>query len=178
MSDDEWHDITRYNLIMSQKSVIKLYNIKSTTSGSSQNNSHFVHFVIAPSDGESNSFSTIRTSLVTGRFKIWLGPPFLSATRSVTLRTSFFPSTSIPTVLAIGHWFQWQSSLSKTISPTAKFRILFFHICLTCRLWRNSFLHLLQNSLEKCCTRRHHLFEYASGLLNSLGSPGASNRSI
>ena len=29
MSDHEWHDITRYNLIMSQKSMIKLYNIKS-----------------------------------------------------------------------------------------------------------------------------------------------------
>ena len=30
MSDHEWHDITRYNLIMPQKSMIKkLYNIKS-----------------------------------------------------------------------------------------------------------------------------------------------------
>ena len=29
MSDNEWHGITRYNLIMSQKLVIKLYNIKS-----------------------------------------------------------------------------------------------------------------------------------------------------
>ena len=29
MSDHEWHDITRYNLVMLQKSMIKLYNIKS-----------------------------------------------------------------------------------------------------------------------------------------------------
>ena len=29
MSDHEWHDITRYNLVMPQESVIKLYNIKS-----------------------------------------------------------------------------------------------------------------------------------------------------
>ena len=29
MSDREWHDITRYNLVMPQKSMIKLYNIKS-----------------------------------------------------------------------------------------------------------------------------------------------------
>ena len=55
------------------------------------------------------------------------------------------------------------------MSPTAKFQIVFFHICLTCRLWRNSFLHLLQNSTAICCTRCHLLFEYASGLLNSPG---------
>ena len=124
---------------------------------------------MAPSDGESNSFSTSRTSLVIGRFKIWLGPPFLSATLSVTLHTSFFASASIPTILDIGHWFQWQSYLSKIRSPTTKFRILFFYICFTCRLWRNSFLHLLQNFPVICCTRCHLLFEYASGLLNSLG---------
>ena len=29
MSDHEWHDITKYNLVMPQKSMIKLYNIKS-----------------------------------------------------------------------------------------------------------------------------------------------------
>ena len=29
MSDHEWHDIARYNLVMPQKSMIKLYNIKS-----------------------------------------------------------------------------------------------------------------------------------------------------
>ena len=124
---------------------------------------------MAPSDGESNSFSTSRTSLVIGSFKIWLGPSFLSTSRSVMLRTSFFASPSILNVLAIGHWFRWQSFLSKTISPTANFWFLFFHICLTCRLWRSSFLCLLQNSSGICCTRRHLLFEYASGLLISTG---------
>ena len=29
MSDHEWYDITKYNLVMPQKSMIKLYNIKS-----------------------------------------------------------------------------------------------------------------------------------------------------
>ena len=29
MSDREWHDMAMYNLIMPQKSMIKLYNIKS-----------------------------------------------------------------------------------------------------------------------------------------------------
>ena len=29
MSDHEWHDIAKYNLVMPQKSMIKLYNIKS-----------------------------------------------------------------------------------------------------------------------------------------------------
>ena len=77
--------------------MVKLYNIlhHTTTSGSTQNNYHFVHFVMAPSDGESNSLSTSRPSLVIGRFKTSLGPPFPSATRSVTLRTSFFASASI-----------------------------------------------------------------------------------
>ena len=68
----------------------------------------------------------------------------------------------------------WPLILMKIISqqnksPTAKFRIPFFHICLTCRLWRNSFLHMLQNFPAICCTCRHLLFEYASGLLNSPG---------
>ena len=109
---------------------ITLSSYHTTLSGSPQNNSHFSHFVMNPSDEESNSFSTSRSSLVIGRFKIWLGPPFLLATQSVMLRTSFFASASIPAILAIGHWFQWQSSLSKMISLTEKFWILFFHICL------------------------------------------------
>ena len=118
---------------------------------------------MAPSDRESNSFSASKPSLFIGHFKIRLGPPFLSAIQSVTLHTSFFASASISTILAIGHWFRWQSSLSKTMSTTAKSRIFFFHICLTCRLWRNSVLHLLQNSPAICCTCYHLLFEYASG---------------
>ena len=31
MSDDEWHDIRRYNLIMPLKSVTRLYNINSVS---------------------------------------------------------------------------------------------------------------------------------------------------
>ena len=126
---------------------------------------------MAPSDRESNSFSTSRTSLIIVCFKIWLGPPFFSATWSMILSTLFFMSVSILTILAIGHWFQCQSSLSKIISPTANFWILFFHIFLTsyCRLWKNSILHLLQNSPAICCACCCLLFEHASGLLSSPG---------
>ena len=87
----------------------------------------------------------------------------------MTLRTSFVASALKPTILAIGHWFRWQSSFHQTISPTTRFCILFFHTCLTYRLWINPFLHLLQNSQVICCTCCHLLFEYASGLLNSPG---------
>ena len=76
----EWHDIQAHApykvpfLIMPQKLMRKLYNILSsyhtTTSGSTQNNSHFIYFVMASSGEESNSFLTSRTSLVIGRFKI------------------------------------------------------------------------------------------------------------
>ena len=45
--------------------------------------------------------------------------------------------------------------------------MLFFHICLACRLWRNSLLNLLQNSLVICFTCCHLPFEYASSQLNS-----------
>ena len=162
MSDNEWCDIRRFNLIMLQKSMIKLSSYHTPSSGSPKNNSTFVQFVMAPSVRESKSFSTSRTSLIVGHFMIWLGPLLLSATQNVMLHTSFVASASIPTILAIGHWFQWQSSLTNMISPTAKFWMLFFHICLACRLWTNSFLNLLQNSLAICFTCRHLLFEYAS----------------
>ena len=169
MYDHQWHDMTMYNLIMPQESVIKLYNIKSI--------SH--HYIWLPTKLCPFCYGSIwrgielifhqQNLFVYRRFKIWLRPPFLSATRSVTPLTSFFVSASILTILSIGHWFRWQSSLNQTVSPTAKFRILFFHIYLTFRFWRNSFLDLLQNSLAICCTRHHLLFEYGSGLLNSHG---------
>ena len=76
----EWHDIHAHApykvqlLIMPQKLMRKLYNILSpyhtTTSGSPQNNSHFVYFVMASSAEEPNSFLSSRTSFVIGRFKI------------------------------------------------------------------------------------------------------------
>ena len=39
MSDHEWHDIARYNLVMPQKSMIKLYNIMSISHHYTQDNS-------------------------------------------------------------------------------------------------------------------------------------------
>ena len=76
--------------------------------------------------------------------------------------TYFFGSASIPTILSIGQWFRCQTSFSKTISPTAKFRILFFGIYLTWGHWRICFLHLLQNSTATCFTHWHLVFKYAS----------------
>ena len=72
VSDHEWHDITRYNLIMPQKWMINYITLSScriTLSGFPQNNS-FCSFVLAPSLGESNSFSISRTSLVIRRFNL------------------------------------------------------------------------------------------------------------
>lgn len=87
-------------------------------------------------------------------------------------QTSLFQSTLVQTSLASGHWF-WQSCFSKTVSTTARFCIVFFHISLSsasCRLWKKSFLHLLQNTQAICCTRCHPShFEHLSGLLNSPG---------
>ena len=80
------------------------------------------------------------------------------------------PSVRESNPFSISHWFWWQSSSSKTIWwAIARFCILCFHICLTCKLWRNSFLCLLQNSTAKCCTHHDLLFEYVYGLVNSPG---------
>ena len=87
----------------------------------------------------------------------------------MTLRTSFVASALKLTILAIGHWFRWQSSFTKPYHQPQGFASSFLHICLNCRPWRNSFLHVLQNSQVICCTCCHLLFEYASGLLNSPG---------
>ena len=44
MSDFEWHDVTRYNLVTPQNSVIKLYNIKSI----SHYYRHFLGILVPP----------------------------------------------------------------------------------------------------------------------------------
>jgi len=43
------------------------------------------------------------------------------------------------------------------------------HFCLCCRLSKNYFFHLIQNSLAKCCTRLQHFLQYMSGDWNTLG---------
>ena len=99
--------------------------------------------VVAPSDGESISFSTKNTILVIALLRVWL-PLFESPTWSVTLRTSPFLSASTPIILVNGHWLCRQScSFSITISPTSKFPLFSFRFSLLCKLCRNSFLHFV-----------------------------------
>ena len=109
--------------------------------------------------GESNSlFPTNITIFVIGQQRTWLPPDtFLSTAWSATVHTAFFSSVLIVTILAISHWFCWHSSNS-TISSTVKFGVCFCHFCLGCRLWRNYFLHLVQNSFAMRWTCHHHFF--------------------
>ena len=74
---------------------------------------------------------------------------YLSTTWIVTVHTAFFSSVLILTILAIGHWFHWHLSFNSIISPTVKFGVCFCHFCLGCRLWRNSFLHLLRRLMRR-----------------------------
>ena len=125
---------------------------------------------MALSDRESNSFSTSRTSLVIGCFKIWLGPPFLSATQSVTLTTSFLHQYQYWQFLPLATDSDDNHVSAKQYHQLQSFESSFsISALLVCRLWRNSFLHLFQNYPAKCCTHCHLLFEYASGLLNLPG---------
>ena len=106
---------------------------------------------MAPSVRESKLLFITRTSLVIGHLKIWLGPPFLSAANSKCDTAYIIFCISVNTNYSHQwHWFWWKSSFTKN-NPFARFCILFFHISFTCRLWRNSFLHLLQNSPGMCC---------------------------
>ena len=136
-------------------------------SGSSQDvNVSSWLILMAPFDGESISFA--RFWLLVFK-RAWL-PLFESATRSVTLRTTPFLSASTPIILANDYWLHWQfCSFNITMSPTSKFLLLSFHFCLVCKLCRNTFLHLCQNSSAICCTRLHLLLEYRSGFVKTPG---------
>ena len=109
------------------------------------------------------------TILVISLLRVQL-PLFESATQSVTLHTSPFLSASTPIILANGHWFRRQScSFNITMSPTSKFLLLSFHFCLVCKLCRNSFLHLYQNSSVLCCMHFYLPLEYRSGFVKTPG---------
>ena len=104
-----------------------------------------------------------------GLLRVWL-LLFESATQSVTLCTSPFLLASTPIILANCHWLCWQyCSFNIKMSPNSKFLLLSFHFCLVCKLCRNSFLHLCQNSSAICCTRLHLLLEYRSGFVKTPG---------
>ena len=132
--------------------------------------SHLGHSAWAPLLGNRTHYFQPTSQFIIGRRRTWVRPGgFLSTTRRVTVRTTFFSSVSILTIPAIGHWFRWHSFFNSTTSPTVKFGVCFFNFCLGCRLWRNSFLHLLQNSSAIYWTRHHRFLEYRSGGLNSPG---------
>ena len=110
-------------------------------------------------------------SISDGRFAVILflkytKIPILSTIWNVTVRITFFSSVLIQTILTISHWFHWHSSFNNTISPMVKFGVCFCHFCLGCRLWRNSFLHLFQNSSGMCWIGSHRFLEYKFGWLN------------
>ena len=79
-------------------------------------------FCLSTSAGELNSlFSSNITIFVIGRRRTWVRPgTCLSKTLRVTVHTTFFSSVSILTILAIGHWFSWQSSFNSTICISAE----------------------------------------------------------
>ena len=119
-------------------------------------------------DGELISFLTKSMILVISLLRAWL-PLFESATRSATLCTSPFLAASTIIVLANGQWLHQQScSFNVAMSPTSKFLLLSFHLCLVCKLCRNYFLHLCKSSAI-CCTHLHLLLEYRSGFLKTPG---------
>ena len=119
-------------------------------------------------DGELISFLTKSMILVISLLRAWL-PLFESATQSVTLCTSPFLAASTIIVLANGQWLHQQScSFNVAVSPTSKFLLLSFHLCLVCKLCRNYFLHLCKSSAI-CCMHLHLLLEYQSGFLKTPG---------
>ena len=69
---------------------------------------------------------------------------------SLTLLTNPFLSLFIAIIFAIGQLIcSAAASLSRAISPTLHFLLMGFHLA---SVARTSFLYLLQNSLEMCCT--------------------------
>ena len=53
-------------------------------------------------------------------------------------------------IIAIGHWLSSLSRFKRTTSPTSKFCCFSFHFYLNWSWHKNSFFHLVQNSLAMC----------------------------
>ena len=103
----------------------------------------------------SHSFTTSITNLLTGRSRYWMTISVVPdvPSMSLTLLTNPFSSVFVATIFAIGQLFHSAAaSLSRTISPTLQFLLMVFHFCQHWSVARTSFLHLLQNSFEMCCT--------------------------
>ena len=157
-------------MVQPQTIVLSLNFITSVSSGFPQDKAFSKSHQWLPSSGNcTNSSSTTNTILLIGRRNTFWEFSDVSPSFSFTLRTTPVESGSVSTIVAIGHVFLIESSLSKTTSPTLKFRFWLFHFCLTCNIWKNSFLHRVQNLLAICWTRRHLLLDLISGLKNVSG---------
>ena len=112
-----------------------------------------------------SSFSTGKSSLFTGRSKINVSllVEFVLPVTNWTLRTSPFSSLYVFSILAIGHLFRVvKSSRTKTISPTSKFCLVWFHFCQVWSVANTSFLHRAQNLVDKCWTHQHCFLQHMS----------------
>ena len=112
-----------------------------------------------------SSFWTSKTSLCTrwSKIDVSLLVEFVLPVTNWTLQTSPFSSLYVYSILAIGYLFRVvTSSRTKTISPTSKFRLVWFRFCLVWSVANTSFLHRVQSSFDKSWTRRHCFLQYMS----------------
>ena len=116
--------------------------------------------------GESTSLTSNKSTIfVTGRSRTRLSSLLRLFPRSnFTLRTTPLSYEFVPIILHIGQWFHViESVFSSTMSPMQKFLDILTHFWCSCKVWINSFLHLLQNSLLRCWILLHLLLQYKSG---------------
>ena len=94
-----------------------------------------------------------RTTFAIGRIRIRvdLSLVLLSPINNFTDLTNPLLSGIVSITFAIGHSLRLLSVVfNKTISPTCKFLLDSHHFCLICKLFKNSFRHLDQNSFVMC----------------------------
>ena len=147
-------------MVQPQTIALSLNFITSISSGFPQDK--FIsksHQWLPMSGSRTNSSSASNTILLIGRRNSLCESSDASPSFSFTLRTIPVKSGSVSTILAMGYLFLGESSLNKSISRTLKFCFWLFLFCLTCNVWRNSFLDRVQHSLLICWTRRHLLLE-------------------
>ena len=70
--------------------------------------------------------------------------------QSLTVLNIPLESDMTYSIIAIGHWLSSLSRFKRTTSPTSKFCCFSFHFYLNWSWHKNSFFHLVQNSLAMC----------------------------
>ena len=102
--------------------------------------------------------------LLTGCSKMRLSSLLPLLPRSNFMLQTPLSSEFVPIILHIGQWFCGMKLVfSSTMSPMQKFLDILTHFWCSCKVWINSFLHVLQNSLLKCWIILHLLLQYKSG---------------